>query len=463
MQNNLTYSSFLKDFKTQIDNIKERSMIISICDQIPNFELLSIYDNLQKQYSFSAMWEEKDNVSFIALDKCKSITLDGSARFNKAKNFHYENFKNLIDISGKYNYASLPKIIYFFSFTDNTDESLDARSVPNMEAVLPKIIIIKDSEKAWIRVNIELNYKKSIRNLFDEFTSIRNTFISPEFHKDKENINMHISKFDNAFNHSKKYLIRNINKAIQLIEEGQIDKVVLSSRINFKLENKFKLNIILKKLKNSQHNSCIYVWNRNSQDITFGASPEKLFSIKNNKLTLEAIAGTSSSQLNKDLLLNNEKNMREHQFVVNYLISSLKKLGINNFQKNDLKVKNFGNVLHLYTLIYSSISEVCPFELLKILHPSPAVCGFPQKRAMQFINTLETFSRGNYASPIGWVDNQGNSDFRVAIRGARYINEEIQFTAGAGIVKDSKCLEEVEEIKLKFESIANQIFLSKVV
>ena len=91
------------------------------------------------------------------------------------------------------------------------------------------------------------------------------------------------------------------------------------------------------------------------------------------------------------------------------------------------------------------------------------VKGIPQKIALQWIKTLEPFSRGNYASPIGWVDIEGNSDFRVAIRGARYINKEIQFTAGAGLVKDSNCLDEVEEIKLKFESIANQIFLSKIV
>ena len=463
MQNNLTYSIFLKDVKSQIDNIKERSGVISICNQIPNFDLLSNYDNLQKKYPFSAIWDEKDNMSFIALDKCKSITFDGPERFQIAKKFHYENFENLIDINGKYNAALLPKIIYFFSFADDPDTTIKGKNVPNMEAVLPKITIMKVSEETWIRVNIEFNYKKSMRNLFDEFCSIRNKFILPILTKDQDNININISKFDNAFNHSRKYLIRNISKAIQLIDDGQIDKVVLSSRINFKFGNEFNLNTILNKLRNSQHNSCIYAWHRNSQDITFGASPEKLFSINNNDLTLEAIAGTSSSQINKDLLFNSEKNLREHQYVVNYLIECLQKLGINHFQKSDLKVKNFGNVLHLHTLINSSITEVCPFEILKVLHPSPAVCGIPQKIALQWINTLEPFSRGNYASPIGWVDIEGNSDFRVAIRGARYINKEIQFTAGAGLVKDSNCLDEVEEIKLKFESIANQIFLSKIV
>ena len=80
---------------------------------------------------------------------------------------------------------------------------------------------------------------------------------------------------------------------------------------------------------------------------------------------------------------------------------------------------------------------------------------------MNWINTLELFSRGNYASPLGWVDYEGNSEFRVAIRGARYIDKNLEFTAGSGIVKGSIANKEIEEIKLKFEALVKQIFLTK--
>ena len=115
----------------------------------------------------------------------------------------------------------------------------------------------------------------------------------------------------------------------------------------------------------------------------------------------------------------------------------------------------------LQTLVSSKIDDICPFDLLEILHPSPAVCGSPKQEAMNWINTLESFSRGNYASPIGWVDSEGNSEFRVAIRGARYIDQNLEFTAGSGLVKGSISHKEIEEIKLKFESLARQIFLTK--
>ena len=35
---------------------------------------------------------------------------------------------------------------------------------------------------------------------------------------------------------------------------------------------------------------------------------------------------------------------------------------------------------------------------------------------------------------MGWVDASGNASFLLAIRGARYIEENIEFTAGSGIV-----------------------------
>ena len=139
----------------------------------------------------------------------------------------------------------------------------------------------------------------------------------------------------------------------------------------------------------------------------------------------------------------------------------MKVLNIKNYTKSSLKVTSFGDISHLQTLVYSKIHNICPFDLLRVLHPSPAVCGSPKVEAMNWINTLESFSRGNYASPIGWVDSKGNSEFRVAIRGARYIDQNLEFTAGSGIVKGSIESKEIAEIKLKFQALVKQIFFTK--
>ena len=193
----------------------------------------------------------------------------------------------------------------------------------------------------------------------------------------------------------------------------------------------------------------------------FGASPEKLFSFTKPNLTLEALAGTISTNSNFKKLLKSTKDLKEHNYVTQYLIKCLEVSKIKNFKKSDIKVNSFGDISHLQTLIFSKVENICPFELLKNLHPSPAVCGYPKNAALDWINTLESFPRGNYASPMGWVDASGNASFLLAIRGARYIEENIEFTAGSGIVSGSVLEKEIDEIKLKFESIVKQIFFAK--
>jgi len=173
---------------------------------------------------------------------------------------------------------------------------------------------------------------------------------------------------------------------------------------------------------------------------------------------LETIS-TNSKTFNK--LLRSSKNLKEHNYVIQYLIKCLEVSKITNFKKSDIKVNSFGDISHLQTLIFSKVEKICPFELLKNLHPSPAVCGYPKNEALDWINTLESFPRENYASPMGWVDASGNASFLLAIRGARYIEENIEFTAGSGIVSGSVLEKEIDEIKLKFESIVKQIFCAK--
>ena len=462
MQNNLTFANFLKEITSQIYSRNIRSGVISICNEIPCLMDLHYYSDLLMRFSFSALWEEKDNMSFIALDKCKYINLDGPNRFKMAKDFYKENKKNLINLDQNSHPSSLTKILYLFSFSDNFHRSSNSMDVSNMEAILPKFLIIKNENKTWIRMNAQFNNRVLVRKILEEFWNFQGEIMSHKICEDKNIINIPISKFDNEFNKLRNNLTKNINKGIQLVDEGILQKIVLSSRMKIKLDSKFYLQQILKKLVNSNKNSCIYVWKRDGTDITFGASPEKLFSLKNNHLILEAVAGTTGSAINNNFLLSNKKNIREHKFVVNFLIKCLKELNINKFDMSDISVKNFGNLSHLKTFLNASVENICPFQVLNTLHPSPAVCGIPKDIANEWIQTLENFSRGNYAAPIGWIDIEGNADFRVAIRGARFIDEQIQLTAGAGLVKDSICFEEVEEIKLKFESIAKQIFVSNI-
>lgn len=459
MDDKIALLNFSDDILNKIEKTRLTKGIISFCIELPFRDLIDIYSIFLDKYNFSILWEETNNISFLALDKCKSVQLKGPNRFQLAKDFNDKTLKNIINLESHYKFSSLTKIFYFFTFRENLNKYQVDNDFSILEGVLPKFLIINDGKNITIRMNIEIDPRISIRDNINEFWDIREKIISSKSQNyNYGNANLSLDDFYKSFYKNYPLLNKQISAAIKLINDGCIEKLVLGSKLIFQLKKKLNIIQILHKLRLSQANACRYLWKRNKENIIFGASPEKLFSFKEKVLQLEAIAGTEKIGFDMETLLRSDKNLREHNFVINYLIENLKFLNIRNYKKGEIKVKKFGNIAHLCTLISAEVNKICPFVLLEKLHPSPAVCGFPKEKALDYLDSLENFDRGNYASPFGWVDVEGNADFRVALRGARILNGEIEFIAGSGLVKGSICEKEIDEIKLKLASLANLIF-----
>ena len=459
MDDKIALLNFSDDILNKIEKTRLTKGIISFCIELPFRDLIDIYSIFLDKYNFSILWEETNNISFLALDKCKSVQLKGPNRFQLAKDFNDKTLKNIINLESHYKFSSLTKIFYFFTFRENLNKYQVDNDFSILEGVLPKFLIINDGKNITIRMNIEIDPRISIRDNINEFWDIREKIISSKSQNyNYGNANLSLDDFYKSFYKNYPLLNKQISAAIKLINDGCIEKLVLGSKLIFQLKKKLNIIQILHKLRLSQANACRYLWKRNKENIIFGASPEKLFSLKEKVLQLEAIAGTEKIGFDMETLLRSDKNLREHNFVINYLIENLKFLNIRNYKKGEINVREFGNIAHLCTLISAEVNKICPFVLLEKLHPSPAVCGFPKEKALDYLDSLENFDRGNYASPFGWVDVEGNADFRVALRGARILNGEIEFIAGSGLVKGSICEKEIDEIKLKLASLANLIF-----
>jgi len=114
MKNDLNLTDFLKDVFSSFDKKVENSGLVSICVEIPYIDLFQVYELFINKYSFSSFWEEADGISYIAFEKCKYVTLDGPKRFELAKEFNSENFKNLINLTYESHNSALSKIIYSF-------------------------------------------------------------------------------------------------------------------------------------------------------------------------------------------------------------------------------------------------------------------------------------------------------------------------------------------------------------
>ena len=298
MKNDLNLTDFLKDVFSSFDKKVGNSGLVSICVEIPCIDLFQVYELLINQYPFSSFWEESDGISYIAFEKCKYVTLDGPKRFEVAKEFNSENFKNLINLTNESHNSALSKIIYLFSFSENLN-----------------------NKNCWLRINGHVEGKSSLRALIEEIWTIRNQVINSgsELLKSsglKTSFDLPIiDDFLHSLETSNKSLKKVVNRGIQLVEKGILEKIVLANRIKIKFKNKLDLLEILKRLKKNHPNTCRYVWKRNSKDILFGASPEKLFSFTKPNLTLEALAGTISTNSNFKKLLKSTKDLKEHNYV----------------------------------------------------------------------------------------------------------------------------------------------------
>lgn len=54
-----------------------------------------------------------------------------------------------------------------------------------------------------------------------------------------------------------------------------------------------------------------------------------------------------------------------------------------------------------------------------LLHPTPALSGFPHEAAKELIAELEPFDRELFGGIVGWCDSEGNGEWVVTIRCAR--------------------------------------------
>ncbi len=189
-----------------------------------------------------------------------------------------------------------------------------------------------------------------------------------------------------------------------------------------------------------------------------GATPEWLFRIEAGGRILHtmALAGTRWPGQERNHV-QEKKDAREHELVVNDIQERLKVFGeVTAGQREWFKA---GSVEHLRTPIeLKAHSDLDAAELLKILHPTPAVGVFPRTPEGQewLYNLPGHETRADYAAP--WVvrnRRDGRVWALVALRQMRLRTDHIFIPAGCGVIADSVDEVEWNEIQQKIQSVKN--------
>lgn len=262
--------------------------------------------------------------------------------------------------------------------------------------------------------------------------------------------------------------IRKVNRAKKGISEKHFEKLVLARSVAVESKHRPEPTIMNHRLR-QKFPECYHFMIRQDSETTFmGATPERLASFRNGVFLTEGLAGSTSrgeSALEDETLahslLKSRKDREEHAFVVRSIDDSLKSFTDKVDHPQTPRIKKLENVQHLFTPISASIREgVDIHELIRELHPTPAVGGFPKKESVAYLQDIEQMERGWYAAPVGWYNLKGSGEFAVAIRSALLHGRKAFLYAGCGIVADSDPEKEWDETLLKFKPMLEALQVS---
>jgi len=434
--------------------------ILSISVPVRQADPLMTLPLITEKHQFRFLWDLSPGLCISAGGHCQSLDLSGPKRFENAQRFSDEIFTRLIDTSPSPEFSA-SRILFSFSFFDqikNNEKSIDDKF--SLQAVLPRWQLSAKDGLTWLRFNSVAQNPSDVREGTERLWAMREQInsssskIEPDL-KEKFSV-------DYLSNDWKSQYRVALAKGIELINTGELDKLVLATRQLLSLRKPLDPLKLLARLRVQQTNSCRFLWQKNHEESFFGASPERLISINKNNLLIDALAGTAKKDDDGKELLVSSKDLREHNFVVNSIVKQLLRNGIKASHQSQPRLMTQGHLIHMHTLISAYVENKLPLGLVESLHPTPAVAGLPLGKSLSWLRALELFDRQTYASPIGWIDKNQNSEFRVAIRYGYVRGNELQLFAGAGLVKGSTVEGEMQEVALKFEVLRNQLNLDKI-
>ncbi|AVQ32678.1 isochorismate synthase [Staphylococcus muscae] len=246
------------------------------------------------------------------------------------------------------------------------------------------------------------------------------------------------------------------------------EKIVLSRQRKIKFSSQIHIDTILQNALRNEKNSYLFVI-ESGTDTFISQTPEQLFRVQDGMLSTKAVAGTlhrtqDSVEDDKRLqaFLQDEKNLGEHQIVVNSILEDLQPFVKKATYDAAPKILKNDHLYHLYTEIGGPLEGHSHMLLVDGLHPTPALGGYPKSMAMAYIDKYEYAARGLYGAPVGMIDAYDDCEFIVAIRSMLLKVDEAILYAGAGIVKASDPAAEVAETALKFSPMMDALGVTDI-
>ncbi len=233
------------------------------------------------------------------------------------------------------------------------------------------------------------------------------------------------------------------------MESGEIQKVVLSRTKEINADIRRTGELFVNALK-EQPEAFICLLNCPEYGTWLGASPEMLVHAQGDQVRVDSIAGTlplkAAPAHAEDW---GGKEREEQALVTRSVLDTFINMGLQEVSVCGPSLLKAAHVAHLHTTLKAGLGQVALTDLVKSLHPTPAVCGTPREKAMAEIIRLEPHDRSLYAGFWGPWRSKGASQLYVNIRCMRLLDQRAVLYIGGGITAGSEPEKEWAETEHK--------------
>lgn len=351
--------------------------------------------------------------------------------------------------------SSTKNVRYYGGLRFNAKTLPDQRWLPYGAGffLLPQVELVTDTLGTYLACNVHLRSPQNVRQQLQGALSVlQNVSVSQSFF-DPETEALMGYRQDIP---DRTGWCRSVESALAILSTGEIDKIVLGRSTLLTFDVAPKIPLLLQRLKAIEPNAYHFYFQPQAGYAFVGATPERLYKREHCFIESEAVAGTcprgrtlSEDKILGAKLLRNEKERHEHVIVRNDIQSLLARYCHDLVVAQEPCLLKQSRVQHLYTPVSGQlIADISDLDLLKLLHPTPAVGGLPRQQALQTIAQIEPFDRGWFAGPVGWIGHD-TAEFAVGIRSAILNETAMSLFAGAGVVRGSVPLLEWDELETK--------------
>ena len=252
---------------------------------------------------------------------------------------------------------------------------------------------------------------------------------------------------------------QSLNKLIDQINAGKVDKVVISRTISANISEGYTIGNLLMKLKQSVDGAFVYLVSLPGIGMWMGGTPELLLAKTNGVYQTVSLAGTVPVNGENHEIEWSSGMKREQQIVTDFIANNLRLFQIENYSQSGPFTEYAGNVAHLKTTFEFSGNKIdeqlIPF--IAAIHPGPAICGFPKETSKNYILNNEKHQREYYCGFLGNWKMGDELRLFVNIRCMKILDDRAVIYVGGGITSSSVPQSEWDETEHKAKCLLSVI------